>query len=245
MRYFLSILIFFVFAFGYVNRLFYKRNDSFNINEIILNWDSLTTFSSPLSDDLISVLNQPFSYLAKGNQFFAFLSSDGKWVIKFPRLLRHCSHSQLLKSLHLCATDLAQETAIVYSHLEKSATRLNLNLVDLLGHLHQVSLDQVPFILQRAGQPFFEALDQSESPKRLIAAAVGVYRSLHQKGYSNQDPIFHKNFGWCEGRPFILDIGNITSLEDSDSLEKVTVSLRDRLAEKMPELLPFYRDCLR
>lgn len=230
---------------GRLDRLFYKQNNSFNLNQILIDWSPLETFSSPLPDKVSTILDQTFSYLSKGNEFFVFISEDQSWVIKFPRLFRHRSHTKLLETLRICSTELASETAVLYAHLEQSQTGRILNLIDSFGYNHSVPLDQTPFVIQRAGTPFLDKLYDSEHPKPMIAAAVDMYRSLQKKGFVDRDPIFHKNTGWCDDHPFIFDIGSISPLEDRDSLEKMTVSLKDDLAQKRPDLLPFFQNCLR
>lgn len=248
MRQFFFILILFSLTVGRLNRLFYKKNHYFNLNHIQIDWNKNKTFSSPLSQKACNVLNQPYTFLAKGTEFFVFLSKDGKWVLKFPQLQRKRSHkgppNRLLNIMFLCSTKLSRETKILYAHLEKTNTELTIDLIDSLGHHHKTSLDHSPFFIQKAGNLFFDVFDQTNNPKFMITSAVDVYRSLKEKGYSDRDPLFEKNFGWSDNAAFIFDIGQIYPINRPESLESQTFSLRENLAKKRPDLLPFYQNCL-
>lgn len=227
-----------------LDRIFYKQNDSFCRSHILADWSSLPSYPSPLSASTSEILSQTFSYLDKGNEYFVFLSHDKHWVIKFPRVPRHKDMTRTLNTLHICSTLLAEETAIEYAHLERTRTYLNVKLIDRFGHPHQIQIDHIPFIIQKAGQPFFEEFHTEHDPRALIRDAVAVYRSIQSKGFADRDPIFHKNFGISEGRPFIMDIGKIYEATSDDSLEKMTVSLRDEIALHCPHLLSYYKKTL-
>lgn len=127
-----------------------------------------------------TILDQPFTYLGKGRQFFVFASSDGKYVLKFIKCQRiDFSHlytsvplpeflnskrqkriderfqrvTKLFASCKLAAVKLSRNTGVVYAHLStKPDVKKEITLVDKLGMSHSIVLDNVPFILQKRAQ---------------------------------------------------------------------------------------------
>ena len=123
------------------------------------------------------IVDQPFTYLGKGRQFFVFASSDGNYVLKFikcqrvdvsafyknmplPEFLdqkrqmvleaKHERIEGILASIALAAGPLAQNTGVVFAHLTtKPQIEKKVLLIDKLGFEHAVELDGVPFVLQR------------------------------------------------------------------------------------------------
>jgi len=244
MFYFAPAFLALVACFCRLDRIFYKQNDSFCQRQILINWSSLPTYPSPLEPSTLEILGQSFSYLKKGKEFFVFLSSDKKWVIKIPRVPHHKSMAETLGILRDCSTQLHEETAMEYAHLEQTKTHQRLMLLDRFGVEYQIELDSIIFFLQRAGVLFFEHFSTASNPLPLIRDAISVYRSIHSKGFTDQDAIFQKNFGIYDDRPFIMDVGKLIPATSEDSLEKLTVSLRDEIAHHYPHLLLEYKKAL-
>lgn len=245
MFYFAIAFLALIACFCRLDRIFYKQNDSFCQNRILVNWSSLPSYPSSLSPSTYEILNQPFSYLDKGKEFFVFLSFDQKWVLKFPRVPHHKNMAKTLQILRNCSTQLHEETAIEYAHLERTKTHQTLLLLDRFGVRYQIELDSAIFFLQRAGTLFFDYFHTASDPLPLIRNAIAVYRSIHSKGFTDRDAIFQKNFGVYEDKPFIMDVGKIIPATSEDSLEKLTVSLRDEIAIHYPHLLSEYKKALR
>lgn len=126
------------------------------------------------------IVNQPFTYLGKGRQFFVFASQDGKYVLKFIKCQR-VNVSDLYKkfplpsfldakrqirlqakqertdgifaSIALAAGRLSENTGVVFAHLtQKPELKKSVTLVDKLGFSHTIALDDVPYVLQKRAQ---------------------------------------------------------------------------------------------
>jgi hypothetical protein len=130
-------------------------------------------------DQIHSILNQKFSYLAFGKQMTAYESENHDYVIKFfnprPPLKEEWFH-RYKKIKHFCTlkwfsrayfrkeerlhkifqrhkiafNELREETALVYVHLNKStAIKHTLEVIDQKGIAHSLDLENVPFALQK------------------------------------------------------------------------------------------------
>lgn len=123
-----------------------------------------------------SVLQQPFYYLAHGFQCFAFVSQDGRYVLKFIRhqrlrplfpvewipdisFLKQFKESKiqqgkkradyLFRSLKVSFVDVAYETGLLMVHLNKTKNHYpQVTLVDKAGTEHVIAIDNFEFVLQ-------------------------------------------------------------------------------------------------
>ncbi len=129
---------------------------------------------------LNNTLSQPYSYLGKGAQSYAFVSDDGKYVLKFfkykhlipnpvvkfvpdwPEALSDWKKNYYLhkdyrfKTLfdghHLAYTKDKDNAALVYIHLNTNGqTPLKTILIDKLGRRHEIDLNRTAFVLQKKG----------------------------------------------------------------------------------------------
>ncbi|OGN64685.1 MAG: hypothetical protein A3E80_00320 [Chlamydiae bacterium RIFCSPHIGHO2_12_FULL_49_9] len=118
-------------------------------------------------------LDQPYFYIGRGRQCYAFASKDGKYVLKFPRLdhfelplwTRAFPFSKtykekrlseitfrrefLLNSFRTAARELREETGLLYLHL--SSTNFfgtKMQLVDRIRRSYFIDIDQTLFALQ-------------------------------------------------------------------------------------------------
>ena len=134
------------------------------------------------------ILQQPFSYLGKGRQFFVFASNDGEYVLKFVKcqridvssLYKHfpvpsfldnkrkacLEHKQaridgIFASCCIAAQDLPENTGVVFAHLNtNNELGINVELKDKLGFGHTIGIDDVPFILQKRALLIFPTLSK-------------------------------------------------------------------------------------
>ena len=139
--------------------------------------DEFDTWTVEQKCELETILNQPFTFLNSGGQCYAFLSEDGKTVIKFfkqhhirlwnwlsglsvpprfqpfiQRLLDKKIHQspQFLESCRIAYSDFKERSGLIYLHLEKTkCLRRQLKIIDNLGIAHLVDLDTTDFALQK------------------------------------------------------------------------------------------------
>lgn len=130
----------------------------------------------PIDPLFLTALSEPYFYIGRGHQCYAFASRSGKYVLKLPRLdryelpfwLRACRFSPLdayrealladvkhrhrfiEESFKIALNDLPQETGILYLHWNRT-DHLNCSttITDRLGRTYRIDLDRTPFILQR------------------------------------------------------------------------------------------------
>ncbi len=131
---------------------------------------------SSASVDIIPILSQPYHYLNKGNQTYAFISSDGKYVLKlfkkhtlkrtpftniipavFPwkALMQRSDKEEIEKRDRLfvgyrLAYDMDRDnTGLVYLSFGHSSLKLpNITIIDNLDMTHVLDLNVVPFVIQ-------------------------------------------------------------------------------------------------
>lgn len=130
--------------------------------------------SAPLSDELNAMLEQPFFYLGRGHQSFAFLSKDQKYVLKLPRydiyrmpfwmrslpFLKEVRFtylqekkrrfSFLMNSFILANQEMKEETGLLFLHLNVTKNlKKTVSLVDPVGRRFEMDLDRSGFLLQK------------------------------------------------------------------------------------------------
>src|SRR5262249_10626680 len=129
----------------------------------------------PPTPEIASILNQSFSYFAKGQQSFVFLSADGQYVLKLFRFYtskipygrrietllkqwvdptvqpRNSFAFDVQTNFDSCktASDLAPDpTGLIYIHLNPRSLPL-LHLKDRLGRTHSIDPAKYRFVLQK------------------------------------------------------------------------------------------------
>ena len=136
----------------------------------------------------LSCLDQPFYFLEKGGQAYAFMSKDKKYVIKFLKFRKinpsfslkllsafPCFQNQYLKKLlrlrkriekecksyEIACEDLSKESGLIFARLQKNYP-LNryVTVVDKIGMTRQVFLDQVVCIVQKKASLIYPGLTQ-------------------------------------------------------------------------------------
>lgn len=136
----------------------------------------------------LSCLDQPFYFLGKGGQAYAFISKDEKYVIKFlkfrkinpsfslkllsmlpyfqkqylKKLLRLRKRIEKeCKSYQIACEDLSKESGLIFARLQKNYP-LNryVTVFDKIGMAHQVFLDEVVCIVQKKASLIYPGLSQ-------------------------------------------------------------------------------------
>ncbi len=135
-----------------------------------------------------AILAQPYHYLGRGAQAFAFVSEDGKYVLKFfshhkgrhilqkfsflmPKQLSEklaATMQRRQRRLHndFVSYKLAEErlfdaTGLLYAHLGKT-TDLNtrVTLFDKIGVKLEVNLDDLEFVIQRKAELIYPSIEK-------------------------------------------------------------------------------------
>jgi hypothetical protein len=184
-------LILLICVFIAVKRCCYRVTGGFAVSKIIFTHqvenDAAEFTQGPLSDlelsQIAHILDQPFYFYGKGGQCFAFISADGKMVIKFfkqhhmrfwgwldsvhfPRSFDHYRTKLLYKHrhqsfpyfLHSCKTayeKFREETGLIYMQFGKTPfVRQDLVIYDNLNIAHTIHLENMAFAIQQKAEPF-------------------------------------------------------------------------------------------
>lgn len=200
-------------------RIYYALTDDFRMSNITHEMPYTSAWEiKQLSQDeelqLQKMLNQPYSYLGKGSQSYAFASADGNYVLKFFKF-KHLRPSWFLDLLppvgpiktyqdkqtarkkrklfgvfnsYKLAYDVdKEESGLIYIQLNMSGnSERHVILEDKLGLTYDVDLQGVPFVLQKRGVVLREVLDQLLQNNDLETAKqrIGQIFEMYAQEYS-------------------------------------------------------------
>lgn len=176
-----------VLCFYGVQRFCHRQTDGFTPLKIESTVPYEARHVKKASPEILNALDQPYHYLGRGAQAYAFVSEDGRYVIKFFRHRRMhnllCQAGFLLpsflrerleqtaekrslklvkdyKSYELAFEKLRQETGLLYLHLAKTEDlKKRLVLYDKIKVLHELPLDQMEFVVQKRAYLLFPSLE--------------------------------------------------------------------------------------
>lgn len=247
---------------------FPKAKQSFDLDAISSKlsyqkeWD--LSSSSPLLD---TILDQSFSYLAAGSQSYAFLSEDGKYVLKFfkmkrlnPKLFsfgktnkRQKRADELFGALKLSYEQFKEESGLQFIHLNRTK-HLNkrVQLITKTGEKIDLSLYNVPFIIQERAELIYDHLSSllNKNDQKAVEEALKSFFSLIQKrgekGLIDLDTGITNNFGYANGRAIQIDTGRLVRVENqsgasAQELARISSKIELWLKERHPEFLPKFK----
>ena len=194
-------------------------------------WESTVS----LDEETRALLQQPFSYLAKGQQSYVFLSSDQKYVLKLFRfntckipigqnlytlyqkwknptarkeLPAQLKAEKTFASCKLALSLVPELTGLVYIHLNPKEGLPTLCLKDRLGIPHRIDPARYRFILQKKCDPFLKTLNASKNPAKLAASFLQLLDRFEGLGLACYDPVMGRNFAFLDEQAIAIDIGN-------------------------------------
>lgn len=224
-------LIFLIFIF-ILARLYYFVTDDFRLSNISYDLPYNPEWSSePLTAAFIPILQQPFSYLGKGAQVYAFESQDKKYVLKFFKF-KHIRPSLFIEWLppigpleafkkqksekkankvrnifrgYKIAYDRDRNySGLLYIHLNKSSDiNLQATLIDKIGLKHLVNLDDTVFILQKRGETFRSRLAKDLARGDLARAETHIHQILNMYLDEYANGVFDRDHGVMQNSGFI------------------------------------------
>lgn len=243
------------------------------------------TLSEEENLEVSNALSKSYHYLGSGGQNFVFISDDGKYVIKFfkqnkfdiPLWIKHFPLPFLVHSLHekktmkmqakrnavfsafkLSFDHLSKETGLLYVHLNTTDhLKKTLTLSCPQGNLHQLSLDTLPFVLQKKADLAINTIDSFMENNDIARAKHAIDQLLElpvvlaKKGFRNRDPNFRSNCGFINSQAVIFDVGRIVYSKEIQKPEnfkkaflKTAFRFRRYLSDRHPELLPYFDQCI-
>lgn len=211
------------------------------------------------------IFSQTYRFLGKGRQSFAFLSEDGKTVLKFfnrryvempwyaffflskekeqaKRTLRRNFFSH---SYRLAERFFSEEAGLLYVHLDEGGNLPKVSCIDRASRRFEIDLNGAAFVLQKKGESFYPALRQMERAgrERAIEGFLEIVARRISFGLADGDHDVEHNFALLGGRVMHLDPGRL-SLPENISAEhewwSATHRFRDWLEKNDPELISFF-----
>jgi hypothetical protein len=247
-------------------RLSHKATGGFRISKVVDSCGTVELCDSSMP--LAPMLEQPFTYLGRGLQGFAFSSADGKYVLKlmnnkhqrrlywlgllpfFPAITADIQQKleRAFGSYALAWNELRSETGLIAIHLAKTDRQFGVaTIVDRLGIRHPIDLDTVSFVIQKratSAYTYLAKLQHDEEKMRAIVSILDLIVYRFQKGIADNDPLIRTNVGFVEGKAILIDIGpfskrsNLNTLFSTEFL-RITASLKDWVARNAAHLSPF------
>ena len=152
-----------------------------------------------------------------------------------------------------------KETGVEYVHLlaTDSHEPALLTYIDKGGSSHQLDLAPVSFYVQRRGESLISAMRRFQAAGDVSGAAAALrglleqYVQLSRRGLVDADSNYINNWGLIDGKPAILDVGNLMydpaihgPQENLPRLLKGMDAIERWVSTVFPELLPEYEKML-
>ena len=186
-----SYVFFILIALIATRAIYYSFSDGFNRSRIENTFPREGLENSPITEEKLELLKtvfaQPFHYLGKGSQAYAFASQDNRYVLKLFKCYHlkpvdwlhklplvgyfdNYRHEQItrrdkklqatLASYKIARDIIPQECAILYMQIVPSHNfSVNATFTDKIGRSHTINLADYGFVLQRKATLIFPTLD--------------------------------------------------------------------------------------
>lgn len=191
----------FVVGFNAIEHVCHVQTDGFSLRRIQFT-------DEPILHDQDSppeALNQPYHYLDCGNQSFAFLSDDGKYVLKFFKYVHHSAPDWMtqipllnrfkpfrlsrvekvawkkerdFQGYEIAYTHLKDQTGLLSLHLHPTSTYPTITLYDKLKIRHRLDLNTTPFVLQKKAAPVYETFSSWIEQGQIEELQIGVKKLI-------------------------------------------------------------------
>lgn len=186
--------------------------------------------TSAVTPEIQNILQQPFTYLAKGNQTYVFVSEDEKYVLKlfrytrsrfpivhslkqwFAKKTKNDFYTKLQKTFLAAkiASEEGQEfTQVVYCHLNQTENAVPVVTID---KTYKLPLDKYRFVLQKKAEGFGPTLlgakNDPERMEKLLISFAELIEKRSSQGIRNSDPNLLPNFGFIRDKAVEIDFGN-------------------------------------
>jgi len=202
------------------------HREPFSIQAITSAIPSDPRWSTRCEIDLERILDQKFTYLTMGGQCYAFLSEDGRYVLKFLKQnnfskKRFKNNAKILRkrtrdftSYKIAFDHLREETGLLFIHLvARDGFRKQASFIDSFNIVHCIELGDFEFVLQKFADPILSTMnaamqeDREEEAKKIIDAVFSFFYKRLNKGIVDRDPAIAGNLGSTDGVVVQIDIG--------------------------------------
>jgi len=244
-----------------VERFCHRQTAGFAVNwtssDLILDSQICASLSDEDRTQLSAILNQKFRFLGSGGTFYAFVSEDDQYVVKF---FKHhhlkwdkTKKERIVRSIKVAYESFKNETGLLYVHLQKVPIfHSSLTITDKIGIKHQIDLSKTEFLVQKKATMIHQTLDNlmqrgeidaaKQTLNKLITFCRSLMRQLNEKGYFDHDPNILTNYGVLDGQIIKIDVGPFYSMDNPKAkkqIDKLNMHLQKFqlfLNEDYPEL---------
>lgn len=243
-------------------RLYFNLTDDFRLSNIVYDmpykqeWE-IPPLASNEQAQIVTILNQKFTYLGKGAQSYAFTSEDQKYVLKFfkfkhlkpslfIRLLPNISPfsgikqqessrkqrklNSIFSGYRLAYDKDKEESGLLYIQLNPSHRPLSVILVDKIGIERTVDLGEVVYVLQKKGKTFRVVLAELLDQGDVEAAKLRIAQIFNLYLTEYRKGIFDHDHGVMQNTGFIGDNPihlDVGKLKDDERMKQVSVYRED------------------
>lgn len=227
---------------------YYVGTSDFKLQDVTWNKPLPIDWSGIDSSLPEALLDQPYHLLGEGHQTYAFVSADGRTVLKFVKFA-------YMNSMTAEERDLRLKRLFNGYLLAYQKDRENTGIIAL----HQANPDGAPiyvkvahetinvtplyFILQKRGTPLREVLNANKKEaQRILDQVLDLYADEYKRGLYDSDHNVLYNIGFIDGKPYRLDAGRLKVLPQNHpqvfiklDLEKILTRFRKWIVKNLPE----------
>lgn len=216
-------------------------------HELAQYFDAQVGFGNPPSPTI-------YSYLGSGEQFTAYLSADGKTVLKIANPLPESTVQALLKSAYLAFERLQDKSGLLEIHPPQRKSTYPVRLRNRWGLVRHANLGPTLFLLQKKADPLFPTLEahlrrgDEEGAKQKISSILSLLSYCSSLGIADTDNGMRRNLGFLGKEAVFIDVGSFLenpALADprlaQQELETKSRRLFRWLRKHHPSLLPFFQ----
>lgn len=227
---------------------YYTQKSGFQLDEVTWTKPLAVNWASVPNDVPLALLNQPYHFFGEGHQTYAFVSADGKTILKFVKFgymdsmstdERDVRLKRLFNGYLIAFQKDRENTALIALHqAEPGGTPL---LVKVGGET--IDLAPLYFILQKRVTPLKEILNQNKgSAQTILDKILNLYADEYRRGLYDSDHNVLYNTGFIDQRAYRLDAGRLKMLPQENrqafiklDLEKILTRFRKWIVKNLPE----------
>lgn len=157
-----------------------------------------------------TIVSQPFTYFGQGAQSYAFISSDGDYILKifhFKHYNKSSKKEKVVSNLdgyQLAKNYIPEESGILFQQLSpETGPAAAISISDRLGINHTLELSDLRYCIQRKVERYDGSLEQQ-------AKLIVLIQKERNLGLYDRDEGLSHNAGFYQGQPIHYDAGKLT-----------------------------------
>lgn len=219
-------------------RLYYRITDDFRMGNITYDFkDDLDWKTKPLNTEeqtfLSHILDQPYTYLGKGAQCYAFASEDQNYVLKlfkfkhlrpaywvtilpdtslFADFKKHESEKKaaklnsVLSGYHLAYDNNKEGSGLIYLHFSPTDYfNKPVTVIDKIGLKHELDADQMVFLIQKKGDTFRTRLSDLIDRGDIEGAKGSIGKIIDMYVYEYKQGMWDRDHGVMHNTGFVKE----------------------------------------